>query len=138
MKKCLIASLLLLLAVTALAQDSLTFKGKIVNDEYQVWIEMNFYDSDVVCPGQEIFGKNPGYLGARRDTRKWIILDADITEGKAALTIINDYGSDDLTATLTHQPDGTYTLEQKEGSPLRIVVNNKWIKLPKRLTFKRE
>lgn len=138
MKKTILAMLLLLLCMAANAQDSLTFKGKIVNDEYQVWIEMNFYDKDVVCPGQEIFGENPGYLGAKRDTRKWILLDADIEGKTAQLTIINDYGSDDLTATLTQQPDGSYLLEQKDGSTLRIVVNNKWVKLPKRLTFKRE
>lgn len=138
MKRSILFLIGVLMAVATMAQDTLTFKGKIVNDEYQVWIEMDFYGQTVVCPGQEIFGENPGYLGARRDTRKWIVMDADIEGKTAELTIINDYGSDDLTALLTLQADGTYLLEQKDGSPLRIVVNNKWVKLPKRLTFKRE
>lgn len=138
MKRSILFLIGVLMAVATMAQDTLTFKGKIVNDEYQVWIEMDFYGQTVVCPGQEIFGENPGYLGARRDTRKWIVMDADIEGKTAELTIINDYGSDDLTALLTLQADGTYLLEQKGGSPLRIVVNNKWVKLPKRLTFKRE
>lgn len=138
MKRNLLFLLFALTAMMATAQDSLTFKGKIVNKEYQVWIEMDFYSKTVVCHGQEIFGENPGYLGAKRDTRKWIVLDADIEGNVASLTIVNDYGSDDLSATLTQRPDGTYLLEQQEGSPLRIVVNNKWVKLPKRLTFECE
>lgn len=138
MKRSLTFLFCMLVAMMAMAQDSLTFKGKIVNDEYQVWIQMDFYGQTVVCPGQEIFGENPGYLGAKRDTRKWIVMDADIDGKTASLTIVNDYGSDDLTALLTLQADGSYLLEQKDGSPLRIVVNNKWVKLPKRLTFKRE
>lgn len=138
MKRTLTILYMLLMAVVAMAQDSLTFKGRISNADYQVWIEMDFYEKGVVCPGQEIFGENPGYLGAKRDSRKWIILDADVEGQSARLTIINDYGSDDLTATLTRQADDTFLLEQKEGSPLRIVVNNKWVKLPKRLKFKKE
>lgn len=127
--------MLLMTAAVAMAQDTVVFKGRISNAEYQVWIDMDFYEKGIVCPGQEIFGENPGYLGAKRDSRKWLIIDADIKDQTALLTIINDYGSDDLTATLTRRPDGTYLLEQKDGSPLRIVVNNKWVKLPKRLVF---
>lgn len=138
MKRTLFVFMLTAFAMVAAAQDSLAFKGKIVNDEYQVWITMNFYDKDVVIPDQALFGENPGYLGARRDSRKWIVLDADVQDNVANLVIINDYGSDDLTATLTRRADGSYALEQKKGSPLRIVVNNKWVKLPKTLIFKPE
>ena len=50
-------------------------------------------------PGQELFGEMPGYFGDRRDSRKWLITDADI-EGKTAhLSIINDYGSEDMKST---------------------------------------
>lgn len=87
-------------------------------------------------PGQEVFGKVAGYLGAKRDTRKWIISDVTIKGNTATLTIINDYGSEDLVATLTRNADGTYTLKQVEGSTIRIVVNNKWVKLPKTMLFK--
>lgn len=147
MKKTIATLVMLLVAVVAMAQDSLavdesqiplTFKGKIVNDEYQVWISMDFYKKNVLVPDQELFGELPGYLGAKRDTRKWLIMDAEVEGEMAALTIINDYCSDDLTARLTRQADGTYLLEQLDGSPIRIVVNNKWVKLPKRLVFKPE
>lgn len=112
------------------------FCGRIENDEYQVWIEMNLYENNVQVPQQDILGELPGYFGAVRDSRKWLIVDATVKRQTATLTIVNDYGSEDLMATLTHNPDGTFTLTQKEGSTLKIAVNNKWVKLPKTLKFK--
>ena len=84
---------------------------------------------------QEIFGEVPGYFGAVRDTRKWIISDATIKGKKAVLTIINDYGSEDLKAELKRNSNGTYTLTRIEGSTMKIVVNNKWVKIPKEIIF---
>lgn len=115
-------------------QDSI-FKAHLVNNEYQVWLDINFYDNNIIVPRQEIFGKVPGYFGAKRDTRKWIISDAIIKGKKAILTIINDYGSEDLKAELKRNTDGTYTLTRLEGSMMKIVVDNKWVKIPKELTF---
>ena len=116
-------------------QDSI-FKAHLVNNEYQVWLDINFYDNNIIVPRQEIFGKVPGYFGAKRDTRKWIISDAIIKGKKAILTIINDYGSEDLKAELKRNTDGNYTLTRLEGSVMKIVVDNKWVKIPKELTFK--
>ena len=115
-------------------QDSI-FKAHLVNNEYQVWLDINFYDNNIIVPRQEIFGKVPGYFGAKRDSRKWIISDATIKGKKAILTIINDYGSEDLKAELKRNTDGTYTLTRLEGSMMKIVVDNKWVKIPKELTF---
>lgn len=109
----------------------------LVNDEYQVWLKIDFYNNKITVPDQEeIFGEVAGVFGAVRDTRKWIVTDAEVKANIATLTIINDYGSEDLTATLRHNADGTYTLTRIEGSTMRIVVNNKWVKLPKELVFK--
>ena len=116
-------------------QDSI-FKAHLVNNEYQVWLDINFYDNNIIVPHQEIFGKVPGYFGAKRDTRKWIISDGTIKGKKAILTIINDYGSEDLKAELKRNTDGNYTLTRLEGSVMKIVVDNKWVKIPKELTFK--
>ena len=114
------------------------FVGRIENGEYQVYIVMDFYRKNITCPRQEIFGQNPGYFGAVRDTRKWIIEDSNIKGNTAYLVIINDYGSEDLEAKLTFNPhDGTYTLERTEGSTIKIVVNRQWVKIPKKLVFKR-
>ena len=117
--------------------DTVTFAGRIENAEYQVWIEMDFYHNDVVTPGQEIFGQVPGYFGAKRDTRKWIFVDAEVKGKQARLVITNDYGSEDLEARLTLERDGTYTLERLKGSMMKIVVGGKWVNIPKKLTFKR-
>lgn len=111
------------------------FKVHLVNDEFQVWMDIDFYHNNITVPRQEIFGEVPGYFGAVRDTRKWIISDATIKGKKAQLTIINDYGSEDLKAELKRNSDGTYTLTRIEGSTMKIVVNNKWVKIPKDLIF---
>lgn len=111
------------------------FKAHLVNDEFQVWMDIDFYHNNITVPRQEIFGEVPGYFGAVRDTRKWIISDATIKGRKAILTIINDYGSEDLKAELKHNSNGTYTLTRLDGSTMKIVVNNKWVKIPKDLIF---
>ena len=129
---------MLCLTANAAVKDSTTFKGRIDNDEYQVYIVMDFYKKNIVCPRQEVFGENPGYFGAKRDTRKWIIEDADVNKNTAKLVIINDYGSEELDAKLTYNGDGTYTLERLSGSVIKIVVNREWVKIPKKLVFKRK
>lgn len=111
------------------------FKAHLVNDEFQVWIDLDLYHNNILVPRQEIFGEVPGYFGAVRDTRKWIISDATIKGKKAILTIINDYGSEDLKAELKHNSNGTYTLSRIDGSTMKIVVNNKWVNIPKDITF---
>lgn len=111
------------------------FKAHLVNDEFQVWMDIDFYHNNITVPRQEIFGEVPGYFGAVRDTRKWIISDATIKGEKAVLTIINDYGSEDLKAELKRNSNGTYTLTRIEGSTMKIVVNNKWVKIPKEIIF---
>ncbi len=125
---------------TAPAQptDSTIFKVHLDNKEYQVWLDIDFYNNNIIVPKQEVFGPVPGYLGAVRDTRKWIISDAIVKGRSAQLTIINDYGSEDLKARLTLNADSTYTFEQMSGSTIKIVVDNKWLKLPKKLIFTRK
>ena len=116
-------------------KDSTIFKGYLSNNEYEVYLQINFYQNDIKVPGQEIFGTIAGFLGDRKDSRKWLITNAAI-EGKTAhLSIINDYGSEDLIADLTLESDGTYSLKQITGSNIKIARNRKWVKIPKKLTF---
>ena len=117
--------------------DTIIFKTRIENKEYQVWLDIDLYKPSILIPNQEVFGKVPGYLGAKRDTRKWIIVDYSISGNTAKLTIINDYGSEDLEASLTYNGDGTYTFKQIKGSTIEIVVNNKWVKLTQKMIFKK-
>ncbi len=138
MKKIIISLLTAFITVSANAQESSVFKGYIYNGEYQVYINMDFYKKNITVPNQEIFGELPGYVGANRDSRKWLFTSADIQDSVTAkLAITNDYGSEDLEAILKKLPNGTYELEQKEGSTLKIAVNRKWVKIPKKIIFTR-
>lgn len=122
--------------LTSFAQkDSTIFKGYLSNNEYEVYLQINFYQNDIKVPGQEIFGTIAGFLGDRKDSRKWLITNAAIEGRTAHLSIINDYGSEDLTADLTLESDGTYSLKQITGSNIKIARNRKWVKIPKKLTF---
>ena len=83
----------------------------------------------------------PGFLRSDDDSRCWIITSSEVNEKKhtANLEIINDYGSEDLTATLSYNPkDSTYTLKQNVGSTIKIARNRKWVKLPGTMQFKRK
>ena len=139
MKRTFFIAMVYFFCATLCAQESTAFKGKIVNDEYQVWIEMDFDEQTLIVPEQEIFGEVAGYLGAERDPRKWIVTSVKMkNKTTAQLEIVNDYGSEDLTASLTLNRDGTFTLKQLDGSTIKIAVNKKWVKLPKTLVFKRQ
>lgn len=127
----------LLVSVKLAAQSDKVFHTYIYNDEFKVYMDINLYENNIIVPNQELFGETPGYFGAKRDERKWLITSAKI-DGKntATLEIVNDYGSEDLTATLTFNPeDGSYVLKQKSGSRIKIVVNRKWVKIPTELKF---
>lgn len=135
MKKLFILMFVLLVSVKLAAQNDKVFHTYIYNDEFKVYMDINLYENNVIVPNQELFGETPGYFGAKRDERKWLITSAKI-DGKntATLEIVNDYGSEDLTATLTFNPeDGSYMLRQKSGSRIKIVVNRKWVKIPTEL-----
>ena len=119
-------------------QDSTIFKGRIENKEFQVYIVMDFYKNNIIVPRQQIFGETSGYFGDTKDDRKWLITAASIKKNTATIDMVNDYGSEDLQATLTKNNDGTYTLKQMEGSTIKIARNRKWVKMPKTLIFTRK
>lgn len=137
-KKVLLVLCAFFAVLTLHAQKDNVFKGYLYNDEYQVYIEMDFYHNTIKVPGQEIFGDLPGYFGAKRDVRKWLFINVELKDSTTAkLAITNDYGSEDLEATLKRLPDGTFELQQDSGSTLKIAVNRKWVKIPKHLIFKK-
>lgn len=130
-------ALLLCLSLSSAAQTNKDlFKGRLINQELEVRLVIDLYNNSVKVPQQEdIFGDVPGYLAYQHDGRKWIVVEAEIQGNKALLTIVNDYGSEDLTATLIHNTDGTFTLRQDSGSAIKIVKDRKWVKIPKVITF---
>ena len=59
------------------------------------------------------------------------------SDKEATLSVVNDYGSEDLTATLVCKDDSTFVLRQGSGSSIKIPRDRKWFKLPKNIEFKR-
>ena len=140
MRKSFLTIIALWLTISAFAEqkDSTTFRAYLYNNEYDVYLRINFYDEDIKVPGQELYGTLPGYLGKKNNSFCWVITSAKIKNRKTAtLNLINDYGSEDLTATLTRQNDSIYVLKQESGSTLKVPKNSKWQKIPKTLEFKR-
>jgi hypothetical protein len=140
MKKLLnILFLLIVFTIDSNAQTDSVFCATITNETENISISINLYDQNIIVEGQEMLGEMAGYISADYDFRLWLIVSAEITsEDKAVLTIINDYGSEDLKAQLTfNNSNSTYTLKQLQGSTIKFAKNKKWIKLPKELQFKR-
>lgn len=142
MKRLILSIIISSLAISTIAQnqngrkDSTTFKGYLYNGKFDVYIQMDFYHNNIIVPYQEIYGELPGYFGDRQDGRKWLITDANISNPNTAnLQMINDYGSEDLTATIKQINDTTYELKQETGNTLKIARNRKWVKMPKVIEF---
>ena len=139
MNKLIAISLLCLTTISVKAQsNNEPFRAYLSNNEYDVFIRINFYEQDITVPGQDLFGQVPGYLGKKKNSFAWLITSAKINGDKAKLQLINDYGSEDLTATLTRKNDSIYVLKQESGSTLKVPNKSKWLKLPKTLEFKRK
>lgn len=139
MKRLSILAIISAIALNAFSQNDSIFKCNLYNEEYKVYMNINLYDSNITAPRQEIFGELPGYFGQDNDSRVWLITDVKISKNNVAkLSIVNDYGSEDLTATLTVDKDGNYILKQEDGSRIKIVENRKWVKIPTELKFKKK
>lgn len=140
MKKIVFLAVFILMGVLgakAQQQADGPFRAYLFNNEYHVYMRINLYDQNIIISWQEMFGPLPGYLAKESSAFCWIITGAKIDGNKAELEISNDYGSEDLTATLTCVNDSTYTLRQNEGSPLKVPDKKSWKKLPTTLTFQK-
>lgn len=118
--------------------DSTVFHAYLSNKEYKVYLRIDFHNQSIVIPGQDLLGPLPGYLGKEHNSFCWPIITAEVKGDKAFLEMVNDYGSEDLEATLTRQNDSIYVLKQGKGSTLKVPNDGKWQKLPGTLYFKRE
>ena len=139
MNKLIAISLFCLACIGLRAQNGNgPFRAYLSNNEFEVYLRINFYDQNITVPGQDLYGQLPGYLGKKNNSFAWLITSATIKGDKARLDLINDYGSEDLTATLTHKNDSIYVLKQESGSTIKVPNKGKWQKLPKTLEFKRK
>lgn len=113
------------------AQTDSTFNVTLRNDEYKIYITMNLYDKNVDVPGQAVLGKVDGFIGSKQSSGKWIIVSSKIkNKHEAEIEVINDYGSEDFTAVIKRNSDGTYSYSKKDGSTLKFAVRGKWQKIP--------
>ena len=139
MVKRLLISFLWLCAPLALFAQQDAFRAYLYNNEYDVYLRINFYDQNIVIPGQELYGNLPGFLGKKHNSFCWVITSCEVkSDHEATLQLINDFGSEDLTATLTRQNDSIYVLRQEAGNTIKVPNKGKWQKLPKTLEFKRK
>ena len=137
MKKIITIIIFAFLLSPVFAQESKKpFRAYLINKEYSVYLRIDFYQESISVPGQDLYGKLPGYLSKQHNSFCWLITSAEVEGNKATLQMINDYGSEDLTATLTAESDSVYVLKQIEGSTLKIP--NNWQKLPKTLELRRQ
>lgn len=142
MTKKIILYVVFMLATTGIqAQQDETrpFRAYLYNNEYNVYLRINLYEQDITIPRQELYGQLPGFLGKLHNSFCWVITSCRVKDDKEAeLQLINDFGSEDLTATLTVTNDSTYVLRHVNGSSLKVPNKEKWQKLPKALELKRK
>ena len=139
MKKLIAIILFCLTSYSLWAQSECeAFRAYLFNKEYNVFFKIDFCDESITVPGEELYGSLPGYLGKKTNNYCWVITAAEVKGKTAHLTMINDFGSEDLTATLTHKNDSLYIFHQESGSSLKMAQGGKWQKLPKTLEFIRQ
>lgn len=124
---------------TDTVSQSKPFKANLRNDEYKIYLRINLHDKNITVPGQDVYGQLDGYIGSSQGSGVWLITSAEIkSRNTAVIEVINDYGSEDFTATLRANNDGTYTLKKNGGSTLKFAVRGKWQKLPSTIDFKKQ
>ena len=129
-----ISFIMMVLSVPVSAQ---ALNGYYYNEEYQVYLRINADSQNITVPGQDIYGELTGYFGSKRDGRLWLIPEMErISDNKIEVNVINDYGSEDFTATLTEDENRVITMKHLKGSTFKIVVDRKYVKIPKEIKLK--
>ena len=117
-------------ALQAVAQENRPFDVTIYDDEYKIYIKMDL---------QDVLGQMDGYIGSKQSRSLWMIISSTVIDERTAeIEVVNDYGSEDFTAELKVNRDGTYSYRKKDGSTLKFAVKGKWQKIPARVEFRRK
>lgn len=140
MKKTIFSAIMLFASIYVCAQtESLPFKGTFYNDEYQVYLQIDFHGEGISVPDHEMFGELPGCLWKKNNSFYWLMTSAKIKgKDEAEADLVNDYGSEDLTATFKMRGDSIIIMKQGEGSTIKVPKKGKWQKLPSTLEFRRK
>ena len=139
MRKTAVLLLILLSALTSSAQDKKDSDNSIelYNREYDIILKCNLDGDGMIVPGHDLYGPLPGYLGKTKHNFYWLILSVEKEGDINYLQMVNDYGSEDLTATIYQASDSTFLFTQRKGSTIKLPEQRKWQKLPKSLLFKK-
>ena len=120
-------------------ENNYMFKGYFFNSEYNVYLKIDLHGDGIIVPDHDLFGPLPGYLGKMNNSFFWLITSKNIKNKKFAnIELINDYGSEDLSASLSLKNDSTLVLKQLKGSEIKVPNKGKWQKLLAELVFKRK
>ena len=120
------------------SNDSIAFIGEFHNNEYNVYIKINLIDKDILVHGQEILGELDGYFGSTQSSHIWPITSSEVEGNNAKIEVINNYGSEDFTASIILKDNNTLEFKHLKGSTFKFPVNKKWQKLPSKLIFIRK
>ena len=122
--------------MTMIAQQP--FVGRFYNEEYHIFIDINFNEKNIIVPDQEVLGELDGYWGSTLCNTVWAITSSTVKDKTAIIEVINNYGSEDFSATVKQIDDNTIVYEHKSGSTLKFPVNKKWQKIPSKLKFQKK
>ena len=114
------------------------FRAYLYNKEYGVFLKIDLCDESITIPDQDFYGSLPGYMGKKVNNFIWLITSAEVKGKSAKLTMINEFGSEDLIASLVRENDSLYIFRQEEGSQLKLSQKGKWQKMPKKMEFIRQ
>ena len=120
------------------SNDSIAFIGEFHNNEYNVYIKINLIDKDILVPGQEILGELDGHFGSTQSSHIWPITSSEVEGNTSKIEVINNYGSEDFTASIILKDNNTLEFKHLKGSTFKFPVNKKWQKLPSKLIFIRK
>ena len=85
---------------------------------------------------KDVLGQVDGYIASTQSRSTWIIIASEIIDERTArIEVVNDYGSEDFTAEVKLDSDGTYSYRKTDGSTLKFAVKGKWQKIPSTLQF---
>ncbi len=136
MKKALLTLAACCATLFAAAQGERPFDVTLDNDEYKISLRLNLYDKNLTMPGQSVLGEVEGYFTSKQGRTTWLVVSSELVDERTAvIEVVNDYGSEDFTAELKANADGTYSYKKKGGSTLKFAVMGKWQKIPGRLTL---
>ena len=139
MKKLITIAFLLLADYALWAQTPCeNFRAYLYNKEYGVFLKIDLCDESITIPDQDFYGSLPGYMGKKVNNFIWLITSTEVKEKSAKLTMINEFGSEDLIASLVRENDSLYIFRQEEGSQLKLSQKGKWQKMPKKMEFIRQ